>query len=73
MSGQATRHSQEHPGAEIRQRREAIELSREGLAYKSGVALKTIERIERGDVMPRRATATVIEAALVEAESGAAA
>ena len=71
MSGQSA--SQEHPGKLIRERREAISLSREGLAYKARVSLKTIERIERGEVLPRRATAYVIDAALVAAESGAAA
>lgn len=70
MSGQAAPHN--HPGIEIRERREAIGLSREGLAYKSGVSLKTIERIERGDVEPRRATAAVIDSALVKQERAAA-
>lgn len=70
MSGQATR--QDHPGDEIRARREAIKLSREGLAYKSGVALKTIERIERGENEPRRATLSVIQDALHAAERKAA-
>lgn len=51
----------------IKAMREAIGLSRIGLAYKAGVALTTIERIERGDVEPRRATLAVIEQAL-EAE-----
>jgi predicted transcriptional regulator len=51
-------------GEEIRQRREALKLSREGLAYKAGVAHKTIERIEAGLVTPRRATLAMIEMAL---------
>lgn len=71
VSGQAT--PQEHPGIEIKERREAVGLSREGLAYKASVSLKTLERIERGEVQPRRATATVIDAALVAEELEAAA
>jgi transcriptional regulator with XRE-family HTH domain len=39
-------------------------LSREGLAFKAGVSLRTIERIEAGDVVPRRATAHVLADAL---------
>lgn len=73
MSGQAASHEQDHPGVEIKARREAVGLSREGLAYKASVSLKTLERIERGHVQPRRATKTVIDQALVEAENGIAA
>lgn len=51
-------------GKDLRERREALGLSREGLAYKAGVSHKTLERIEAGMVMPRRATLTVIEQAL---------
>jgi transcriptional regulator with XRE-family HTH domain len=51
-------------GERIRERREAIDLSREGLAFKSGVAHKTIERIEGGHSIPRRATLAAIERAL---------
>jgi transcriptional regulator with XRE-family HTH domain len=71
VSGQATPH--EHPGRIIRERRESLGLSREGLAYKSGVALKTIERIEREENLPRRATLTVITGALDEFAEGVAA
>lgn len=73
MSGQAT--SQEHPGEGIKERRQALGLSREGLAYKARVSLKTIERIERGENAPRRATLAVIEQALdpESSETGAAA
>lgn len=56
-------------GTEIRERREVLRLSREGLAYKAGVAHKTIERIESGKVRPRRATLTVIESALASTEA----
>ena len=66
MSGQSARHK--HVGQEVKTRREAIGLSREGLAYKSGVALKTIERVEREETFPRRSTTTVILAALDRAE-----
>lgn len=56
-------------GARIRDRREVLGLSREGLAYKAGVAHKTIERIEAGKAEPRRATLAVIEAALEAVEA----
>lgn len=59
-------------GERIREQREALGLSREGLAYKSGVAFKTIERIELGENEPRRATLAMIEQAL-EAEQAEAA
>ncbi len=60
---------------EITRRREALGLSREGLAYKAGVALRTIERIEAGESEPRRATLTVMKQALdaLEAERAEAA
>lgn len=51
-------------GPRLRDRREAVDLSVEGLAYKAGVSMRTIERIEAGESVPRRATLTVIEAAL---------
>lgn len=54
-------------GKRIQARREALGLSREGLAYKAGIAHKTVERIEAGQSIPRRATLAVIEQAL-EAE-----
>lgn len=57
---------QSNAGEEIREAREAVGLSREGLAYKAGVALRTIERIESGEVSPRRATLVVIRQALAE-------
>lgn len=46
-----------HP---IRAAREAQGLPREGLAFKAGVSLNTIERIEAGRTQPRRATLKVI-------------
>lgn len=49
---------------QIQQAREAAGLSREGLAYKSGSSLRTIERIESGEVTPHRATIRAIAAAL---------
>jgi len=48
----------------IREARLAAKLSPEGLAYKAGVSLSTVERIERGDVQPRRATLAVLALAL---------
>lgn len=44
--------------------REATGLSREGLAYKSGISLRTIERIEAGQVEPHRATVRAIASVL---------
>lgn len=65
MSGQAA--PQEHPGKVIKERRTALGLSREGLAYKAGVSLKTIERIEREESVPLRSTQSVIDAVLDKA------
>lgn len=59
-----------HP---IRVARDSQGLSREGLAFKADVSLKTIERIESGQVTPRRATLNGIARALgVEPEELAA-
>ena len=48
----------------IRDARKAVGLSPEGLAFKAGVSLKTVERIETGAAVPRRATLRVIVDAL---------
>lgn len=49
----------------IRDERKAQGLSPEGLAFKAGVSLKTVERIETGAITePRRATLKVIVDAL---------
>lgn len=56
-------------GNELRERREVLSLSRLGLAYKAGVDPRTIERIESGQVSPRRATLAVIEGVLSKAEA----
>ncbi len=48
----------------IRNERKAQGLSPEGLAFKAGVSLKTVERLETGAAIPRRATLRVIVAAL---------
>jgi predicted transcriptional regulator len=56
--------------------REAAGLSKEGLAAQAGVSYKTVERLEAGTAIPRRATLTVITAALgidLEPTTGAAA
>ena len=53
-----------HPGSRIRDERERQGLSREGLAFKAGVSLRSIERIEGGDTVPRRATLSVLLDAL---------
>jgi transcriptional regulator with XRE-family HTH domain len=47
----------------VRARREALGMSREGLADRAGVSFKTITRIESGEVTPRPATLRVIELA----------
>jgi DNA-binding XRE family transcriptional regulator len=44
--------------------RETAGMSREGLADRAGVSVKTIERIEGGHTMPRRATKRVLALAL---------
>lgn len=56
----------EHPGQLIRRERERQGLSREGLAFKAGVSLRAIERIEAKEnpTFPRRATLRVIVDAL---------
>lgn len=52
--------ARQHP---LRTAREAQGLSREGLAFKAGVSMRTLERIEGGG-NARRATLTVIALAL---------
>lgn len=44
----------------LRAARDRRGMSREELAFKAGVSLKTIERLEAGQVEPRRATQRVI-------------
>lgn len=46
-----------HP---VAQARAEIGLPREGLAFKAGVSVKTIERIEKGAVTPHRVTQAAI-------------
>ncbi len=58
---------------EIQERRKALGLSPEGLADRAQIALRTLERIERGEVEPRRATLAMIEQALEAESAGAAA
>lgn len=48
-------------------------LSRETLAGRAQIALRTLERIERGEAEPRRATLVVIERALEAEQTEAAA
>lgn len=50
-----------HPVATARSE---MRLPREGLAFKAGVSVKTIERIESGQVTPHRATQRAIAAVL---------
>lgn len=50
--------------ASLAELREARNLSREGLADKAGVSLRTIERLEAGVGVPRRATVRVLADAL---------
>lgn len=55
--------SEQTIGQEIRQRREALDLSREDLCSKAFISTKTLERIEAGG-NPRRGTRRLIEQAL---------
>jgi transcriptional regulator with XRE-family HTH domain len=48
----------------VRRVREDRGLSREGLADKAGVSMRTLERIEMGQTVPRRATIKVLADAL---------
>lgn len=73
MPRQSNAHPSGHPGVSIQQRRLALGLSREGLAYKAGISLSALERLEAGKHEPRRATLAVIEAALAGDEPKAAA
>ena len=50
-----------HP---VRQARKEQNLTREGLAFKAGVTVRTIERVESGQVMPHRVTRRAIAAVL---------
>lgn len=50
-----------HP---VRERRESIGLTREGLAFKTGLTVRTIERIEAGHVTPQRVSRRAIAAVL---------
>ena len=49
---------------EIKAKREDLGLSPEGLADRAQLSLRTVERIEAGDVTPHRSTLRVIELAL---------
>jgi transcriptional regulator with XRE-family HTH domain len=52
-------------GEEIKKIRTELGLSREGLAYKANISVRTVERIELGHTTePNRATLAVIENAL---------
>lgn len=48
----------------MRAAREAQGVSRYGLADKTGLSLRAIERIENGEVTPQRSTITLIALAL---------
>ena len=48
----------------LEQKRLAAGMSREELAFRAGVSLRAIERIEAGGVAPRRATLKVLADAL---------
>jgi transcriptional regulator with XRE-family HTH domain len=53
-----------HRQSNVRRVREDRGLSREGLADKAGVSMRTLERIELGQTVPRRATIKVLADAL---------
>jgi transcriptional regulator with XRE-family HTH domain len=52
------------PDSPIRRARLAAGMSPEGLADRAQVSLRTIERIEQGNVVPRRTTLAMIALAL---------
>lgn len=56
----------------VRLAREKLGMSREQLAGEAGVSYKTVERLEAGTAVPRRATLKVITDVLDEAERTAA-
>jgi len=59
-------------GGEIKQKREALGLSREGLAYKAQLSVRTVERIERGHTpRPNQTTLARIKSALAAEEAAA--
>lgn len=60
-------------GADIRARRIRLAWSREKLAGLAGLSMATIERLEAGTAVPRRATLKVIEDALERGDEKAAA
>jgi len=64
-----TEASKSEIGQVVRERREALGLSREALAVMAGVSDRTLARIEAGYVRPRRATLAVIEQALADEEA----
>jgi transcriptional regulator with XRE-family HTH domain len=53
-----------HRQSNVRRVREELGISREGLADKAGVSVRTLERIEAGQTVPRRATIKVLADAL---------
>jgi transcriptional regulator with XRE-family HTH domain len=55
---------------ELRRARENAGLTREALAYLSGVGFSTIGRIERGDVEPTRGTRRLLSMALDAVHAG---
>lgn len=60
-------------GQQVKQARDALGLSAEGLAFKAGVSIRTVTRLEADEVVPRRATLRVITDALgLELEASAA-
>jgi transcriptional regulator with XRE-family HTH domain len=52
------------PVSPLRKTREAQGLSRESLAGRAGISLRSLERIEAGKVNPHRATLHVLAAVL---------
>ena len=53
-------------GTALRRAREEVGLSRIGLAYLAGVNLRTIERIEAGEVKARHATIVCLQQAIAD-------
>jgi transcriptional regulator with XRE-family HTH domain len=64
MSRSFNRHMDSAATNSIRAAREALGMTREELAFKAGISFGTLERIERGQNTPRRATLAVLAEAL---------
>lgn len=53
-------------GPRIQREREALGLTREGLAHYADVSLRAVQRIEQGECVPQRSTLAAIDRALTD-------